>query len=76
MRSDAPRRRARNFRSRPGAGLRDKASAITLANPERVLEDYRDGYVSREAARDQYGVAITEDGEIDKRRTETLRAGQ
>jgi len=43
-------------------------------DPERVLEDYRDGYVSRDAARDQYGVVITEDGKIAHDETKTLRA--
>ena len=42
---------------------------------ERVTEDVRQGYVSREAAADLYGVAITEDGELDEEQTRKLRAG-
>ena len=42
-------------------------------DPERVLSDVRAGYVSREAAREEYGVAITEDGDLDRERTEALR---
>jgi len=45
-------------------------------DPERVLEDYRNDYVSQEAAREQYGVVITDDGEIDHEATESLRADQ
>jgi len=41
-----------------------------------VLEDYRDGYVSQDAAREQYGVAITDDGEIDDETTADLRGRQ
>jgi len=41
--------------------------------PGAVREDVIDGYVSREAAREDYGVAITEDGEIDREETERLR---
>lgn len=42
-------------------------------DPEAVREDVADGYVSREAAREQYGVAITEDGEVDHEETAELR---
>lgn len=42
-------------------------------DPERVLEDVIDGYVSRTAAREEYGVVITEDGGIDEDRTERIR---
>jgi len=45
-------------------------------DPENVLEDYRDGYVSQDAAREQYGVAITDDGEIDDETTADLRGRQ
>ena len=41
-----------------------------------MLEDYRDDYVSRDAAREQYGVAITEDGEIDDETTAELRGSR
>ncbi|MXV64059.1 hydantoinase B/oxoprolinase family protein [Natronorubrum sp. JWXQ-INN-674] len=43
-------------------------------DPEAVLEDVIDGYVSRESAREDYGVAITEDDEIDREETERLRS--
>jgi N-methylhydantoinase B len=44
-------------------------------NPERVLEDVVDGYVSIENARLEYGVAINPDTlEIDAVETEKLRA--
>jgi N-methylhydantoinase B len=42
--------------------------------PEKVREDVLDGYISREAAREEYGVAITEDGEIDHDETRALRS--
>jgi N-methylhydantoinase B len=41
--------------------------------PERVREDVIDGYVSRGAARDSYGVALTDDLDIDRARTARLR---
>lgn len=43
-------------------------------DPEAVREDVIDGYVSREAARDEYGVAITDDGEINREETARLRS--
>lgn len=43
-------------------------------NPETVRQDVRDGYVSRAAAREEYGVVLTEDDEIDEQATESLRA--
>jgi len=43
-------------------------------DPEAVREDVIDEYVSRERAREDYGVAITEDGEIDWAETEHLRS--
>ena len=43
-------------------------------DPEAVQQDVRDEYVSREAARKEYGVVITEDGEIDYDETERLRS--
>lgn len=42
--------------------------------PEKVRDDVIDEYVSREAARDEYGVVITEDGEIDREATKRLRS--
>jgi N-methylhydantoinase B len=43
-------------------------------DPERVREDVKNGYVSREAAREEYGVAIAEDGDINWDETESLRS--
>lgn len=43
-------------------------------DPERVREDVIDGYVSRESAREDYGVIITSDGEIDWEATDRLRS--
>ena len=40
---------------------------------ERVARDVEQGYVSREVARDVYGVAFTEDGRIDTPATQQLR---
>jgi N-methylhydantoinase B len=41
--------------------------------PERVREDVIDGYVSRDAARTSYGVALTDDLDIDEAETARLR---
>ncbi len=43
---------------------------------ERVRQDVVRGYVSRQAARDDYGVAINDDFSIDAEETARLRAGQ
>jgi len=43
-------------------------------NPADVLNDVLDGYITREAARDDYGVVIGADMAVDTRATETLRA--
>lgn len=56
-------------RSGGGAGRGDPYDR----DPEKVREDVLDEYVSREAAREEYGVVITEDGEIDTEATENLR---
>ncbi|MFN8926971.1 MAG: hydantoinase B/oxoprolinase family protein [Rhodospirillales bacterium] len=46
-------------------------------DPASVLADVRDGLVSREAARDVYGVALTADGRaVDEPATATRRAGR
>lgn len=42
--------------------------------PERVRADVRAGYVSRERARDRYGVVLRDDGSVDDGETTTLRA--
>ena len=42
-------------------------------DPEKVRQDVIDGYVTPEGAREDYGVAVTEDGEIDHEATEALR---
>jgi N-methylhydantoinase B len=42
--------------------------------PERVRRDVLEGWVSRERARQVYGVALTESGEVHREATETLRA--
>ncbi len=43
-------------------------------DPEAVLEDVIDGYVSREAAREKYGVAITDKHELNRVETDALRS--
>lgn len=40
----------------------------------KVLEDYRQGYISRKHAKDAYGVEITDSGEIDPEKTAFLRS--
>lgn len=40
---------------------------------ERVREDVERGYVSREAAREDYGVALTDDHSVDTEATAQLR---
>jgi N-methylhydantoinase B len=42
-------------------------------DPEQVQRDVRGGFVSRDSARDDYGVALSEDGTIDQAETERLR---
>lgn len=42
--------------------------------PEAVRKDVVNGYVSREAARNEYGVVITEDGAIDRDQTAQIRS--
>jgi N-methylhydantoinase B len=43
-------------------------------DPQRVLEDVRDGLISTEEARRDYGVAIDAQGEIDRAETARLRS--
>jgi N-methylhydantoinase B len=40
---------------------------------ERVLDDFLDGYITREEARSKYGVAITAEGKLEARDTDELR---
>src|SRR5690606_11447232 len=42
-------------------------------DPERVAYDVRQGYVSRRAALEHYGVAIRDDGSVDVAETAELR---
>lgn len=42
-------------------------------DPEAVREDVINGYVSTEAAREDYGVVVSEDGELDREATAALR---
>jgi len=42
-------------------------------DPEMVGQDVIDGYVSRESAREDYGVVVTDEGEVDREATESLR---
>jgi N-methylhydantoinase B len=44
-------------------------------DPERVADDVREGFVTAEAARGVYGVALREDGTVDAAETARLRAG-
>ena len=57
-------------RSGGGAGRGDPFDR----DPEKVRQDVLDGYVPQEAARKEYGVVVTEDGEIDEAATEELRS--
>ena len=54
-----------------GGGFGDPATRA----PERVARDVRLGYVSAEAARQDYKVVLREDGTPDLAATDTLRAG-
>ncbi len=42
-------------------------------DPQRVARDVRLGYVSRNAARESYGVVVTEDGSVDPDATAAIR---
>lgn len=46
-----------------------------LRDPEAVASDVALGYVSPEAARAQYGVAVDGSGKLDRDETARLRAG-
>ena len=65
----------------PGTRLRLCQSGGGYGEPfarpaEPVLADIADGYVTREAARALYGVAVTADGALDQAETERLRRGK
>ena len=45
----------------------------TARPAERVYKDWRDDMISREIARRDYGVVITDAGELDEAATEKLR---
>ena len=45
-------------------------------DPARVRADVLDGFVTLDAARAEYGVAITVDGKVDAAQTESLRSGR
>jgi N-methylhydantoinase B len=47
-----------------------------IRDPQHVREDVRDGLITAEAARRDYGVAISADGEIDVAETDRLRASK
>ncbi len=47
-----------------------------LRPPERVAEDVRMGYVSRDSARDDYGVVLGDDLAVDAEATRRSRASQ
>ena len=51
-------------------------AAVRARRSERVAEDVREGWVSRERARAVYRVALTDDGEIDEAETARLRREQ
>ena len=57
------------LRSGGGGGF----GAPAERDPQRVAHDVRQGYVSREAARKRYGVAIRDQGGIDAAGTARLR---
>ncbi|EMA47186.1 hydantoinase B/oxoprolinase family protein [Halobiforma nitratireducens] len=42
-------------------------------DPERVLDDYRDDYITAETAEETYGVVLTDDGDLDVEATERRR---
>jgi N-methylhydantoinase B len=53
-----------------GGGYGDPKSR----DPERVLQDVREGIVSRNRAEEVYGIVIDDNMEIDKTATQSLRA--
>ena len=60
------------FRTPSGGGYGD----VLERAPESVLADVMEGFVSRENARDCYGVVLNEKGDgVDSAATEKVRAG-
>ena len=45
-----------------------------MRDPRRVLKDVREGWISRDRARDVYRVAVTDVGELDDAETARLRS--
>ncbi|WP_254861568.1 hydantoinase B/oxoprolinase family protein [Halovivax gelatinilyticus] len=70
MRGDFEPGETLSVRTGGGGGYGDP----TERDPEAVREDVADGYVSREAARETYGVVVTAEGELDREATEKLRS--
>ncbi|MDB5557599.1 MAG: N-methylhydantoinase B/acetone carboxylase, alpha subunit, partial [Enterovirga sp.] len=60
------------YRTAGGGGWGDPLAR----DPERVLTDVREGYVSAAAARESYGVAITDDFILDAAETARLRGAK
>lgn len=70
MRGDFEPGETLSVRTGGGGGFGDPLER----DPEAVLADVRDGYVSREAARKEYGVVVTVDNEIDWDATKARRS--
>ena len=78
--ADPARRAARPCRRATPSACNCRAAAASAIraprDPQRVREDVLDGLITAEAARRDYGVAISADGEIDVAETERLRASK
>ncbi|WP_135822191.1 hydantoinase B/oxoprolinase family protein [Halostella litorea] len=70
MRGDFEPGETLSVRTGGGGGVGDP----TDRDPGAVREDVVDGYVSRDVAREEYGVVVTDDGEIDWDATEARRS--
>jgi len=46
---------------------------LCTRDPQRVLDDVRDGFISAQQARRDYGVVVDADGRLDLAATERLR---
>ena len=77
--TDMPNAKVRNQRLKKGDALILRAGGgggfgpAEGRDPVKVADDVRQGYVSRDAARDLYKVETTADGGLDKERTRSLR---